>query len=374
MTTLQAQDSSQVRHFHLNGYMKFMTLGINSSNPDIFLDEQFFHNRLEAQWTPLPGLEVNAALRTRLFYGGLVRLNSDFGAMLSKEANDYFDLDRLIVNNQKIVLHTVLDRLYAQYNIGKWEIAAGRQRINWGIATLWNPNDIFNTYRFTDFDYEERPGSDALRVTWYRSWNSSLELALKMAESLDSSVMALRWKFGLGSYDVQGIVGKYYQKIMLGGGFAGNLGSGSLRGEFSVFIPDNAIAAKTNFSATIEYQQSTRYNLLYTFEFLYNSSGGEQSILNLFDYTPSAENLYPYAYSIFAQGNYTINPLLDCGLAVVYSANKQHPAFISPVLSYSAAQNFDVNLTAQIIAERDHTTHHYHSPLQAVYLRFKYSF
>lgn len=31
----------------------------------------------------------------------------------------------------------------------------------------WNPNDWFNTYNYFDFDYEERPGTDAIRVRVY---------------------------------------------------------------------------------------------------------------------------------------------------------------------------------------------------------------
>lgn len=373
-TTGNGQDSTDVKKFQLSGYVKFMALGINSTNPDALLDEQFFHNRLEAKWAPLPHLEINAALRTRLIYGDLVKLTPQYGNLLSQSANDYFDFDRLFVDNQKIILHSVFDRLYVQYSFGNWELAAGRQRINWGITTLWNPNDLFNTYRFTDFDYEERPGSDALRVTWYRSWNSSVELAMKMADSFDESVMAMRVKFGLGAYDIQGVLGNYYKDIAIGGGFAGNLQGGSLRGEFSWFIPRTENNPGLRFTGTAEYQRSTRFNLFYTIGFLYNSEGGEQSILNLFNYNLSAQNLYPYSYTVFVQSSYDINPLLNCGLAVVYSINKVHPAFISPTLTYSAAENFDLSLTGQITAERILHTPKYHSPLQAYYLRFKYSF
>lgn len=371
---IKGQDTTGADKFDLKGYMKFLSVGINSNITNQFLSEQYLHNRLEAKWKPIKNLEINAALRTRLFYGELVRLIPNFGENISKDANDYFDLDLMVIDNDNLKLHTVLDRLYIQYNIGKWEIAAGRQRINWGMATLWNPNGIFNTYRFTDFDYEERPGSDALRITWYRKWNSSIELALKMADAFDESVMAARVKFGLGTFDVQGIVGNYYRDAALGGGFAGNLWKGSLRGEFTFFIPWYASEDEVNFSGTIEYQRSTQYDLMYTFGFLYNSMGDVQSVANLFNYQPSAQNLYPYKFSVFARGAYTITPLLSCGLAAVYSINKHHPAFFSPAISYSAAQNFDVNLTGQILAEKRDSGHGYHSPLQAFYLRFKYSF
>ena len=35
---------------------------------------------------------------------------------------------------------------------------------------VWNPNDLFNAFSFVDFDYEERPGSDALRIQKYTGY------------------------------------------------------------------------------------------------------------------------------------------------------------------------------------------------------------
>lgn len=371
---IHGQDSTRVDKFHLKGYMKFLSVGINSELLNTFLSEQYFHNRLMAEWEPVKNLEVHAALRARFFYGSLLKVIPGFGESISKNANDYFDLDWLIIDNEKYTFHTVLDRLYIQYNISKWEIAAGRQRINWGIATLWNPNDVFNIYNFTDFDYEERPGSDALRITWYKNWNTSVEVAAKMADSLQASVIATRVKFGIGTYDIQGILGNYYDNLAIGGGFAGNLWNGSLKGEFTFFLPWEGKDKDLTFAGTVEYQRFTSFDLFYTVGFLYNSTGTGQSIVNLFTYQPSAQNIYPYKYSAFIQGTYTITPLLTSGLAVVYSFNENHPMFISPTITYSAAQNFDVSLTGQIMAENSASGKPYKSPLQAFYLRFKYSF
>ncbi|MCK7542259.1 MAG: hypothetical protein MZV63_70990 [Marinilabiliales bacterium] len=62
------------------------------------------------------------------------------------------------------VLNTFIDRASVDFTAGTLQVSAGRQRINWSQALVWNPNDIFNTYSSFDFDYMERPGSDAVRV------------------------------------------------------------------------------------------------------------------------------------------------------------------------------------------------------------------
>ena len=368
-----AQDSTSVKKFHIRGYQKFMSIGINPGDLDQFTGYQFLHNRIDARYDITKHIQLNAGLRTRLFYGELVKLTPNFGDFITRGANDYFDLDLLPINRKGMVLHAVLDRLYGVYSNGSWEVSVGRQRINWGIATLWNPNDLFNAYNFTDFDYEERPGSDAIRVTWYKNWNTSFEIAGKLAEHFNESVLAARAKFGIKTYDVQLTAGNYFDSFTLGGGFAGNLFNGSLKGEMSTFIPYES-GMDNQFSATLEYQRSTSFNLLYSFGGLYNSSGQEKSILGLVNFEPTAANLYPYEYSAFIQGNYTIGSLATCGLAAVYSFNARDPLFVSPSFTYSAAQNLDIDLVSQITAEKPNETITYGSRFQSFYLRFKYSF
>ena len=50
------------------------------------------------------------------------------------------------VNDSAIVLNTTIDRLNIELFYDKIEVVLGRQRVNWGKALVWNPNDIFNSY------------------------------------------------------------------------------------------------------------------------------------------------------------------------------------------------------------------------------------
>ena len=85
-----------------------------------------------------------------------------------------------ILTEKSFFLNTTIDRLWVDFNYGKLQVRAGRQRINWGQTLIWNPNDIFNAYSFFDFDYIERPGSDAVRVQYYPGSSSSVEAAVKV--------------------------------------------------------------------------------------------------------------------------------------------------------------------------------------------------
>ncbi|MCB0557706.1 MAG: hypothetical protein KDD09_02100, partial [Phaeodactylibacter sp.] len=152
-----------------------------------FLQDNLIHNRLNFRWMINDELKLRTDLRTRVFYGDLVRANPNYGDAIDNVNNDYFDLSLVLLDENAWVVQSMIDRLYLEYFKGNWEVRLGRQRINWGISTVWNPNDIFNAFSFTDFDYEERPGSDALRVKYYTGFASSVELAVRMFDHFDEA-------------------------------------------------------------------------------------------------------------------------------------------------------------------------------------------
>jgi len=248
------------RKWSVNGYLKNMQalLFFNDAFPDLqqgqlvdtFIQDNLIHNRLNVRWYPEEHWTLRADVRTRVFYGGLVQASPDYGAQIDDVNNDYFDLSAVLYNGNSWVMHTMLDRLYLQYTKDKLEVRLGRQRINWGISAVWNPNDIFNAFAFTDFDYEERPGSDALRVRYYTGFASSIELAVGVFDDFDEATVAGLWKFNKWSYDFQLLAGYTRRSIVLGGGWAGNLSDAGFKGEFSYFLP-TAEAVDKAFAATI---------------------------------------------------------------------------------------------------------------------------
>ncbi|MFN8690052.1 MAG: hypothetical protein ACK5XL_08630, partial [Cyclobacteriaceae bacterium] len=117
------------------------------------------HNRLNFRFKPVKGFTAAMEMRNRFFWGEEVKLTPDFPAGL-KYSSEWADLSVAWVETESMVLYTNIDRLWMEYASDVWNVRIGRQRINWGITTTWNPNDLFNTYNFLDFDYEERPSAD----------------------------------------------------------------------------------------------------------------------------------------------------------------------------------------------------------------------
>lgn len=386
--TTSAQERKYPR-LEVNGYIKNLQglffldqpeFRLNRSGNTIVLDtinnplltDNFFHNRLNFRLDLQRKLRLRAALRTRLFYGEVVKVSPDFASTVADANNDYFDLSTIWLRHSSLIGHSVVDRFYLEWISGDWEVRLGRQRINWGVATVWNPNDIFNAYAYTDFDYEERPGSDALRVTRYFGFGNSLELAVRVFDDPEDAIAALLYRFRQGSYDLQLLAGVMQNDWALGGAWAGNIGQAGWKGEFTGFLPIDG-EGETAFAAGVEADYTLQSGWYFQAGFLLNTNGSSnRRVAELFDFDLSAKNLYPYRFTTLLRASYPINPILNSGLAVLYSPNQTHPLFLNPTFSVSLAQNWDFDLVGQLVFEEGEEA--YGSPVQAVFLRLKYSF
>lgn len=369
------------RKWELNGYVKNLQtlLFFNDAYPDLqqlklvdtFLQDNLLHNRLNFKWYPNEHWTLHAEARNRIFFGDLVKATPDYGAQIDDVNNDYFDLSAVLLNSNGWVVHTMLDRLFLEYLAGNWEIRLGRQRVNWGISTVWNPNDVFNAFSFTDFDYEERPGSDALRVKYYTGFASSLEIVVRAFDHWDKGTVAGLWRFNKWKYDFQ-LLGGYTERFLtLGGGWAGNIKNAGFKGEFNHFYALDE-DQQNAFAATIGVDYSFSNSIYLNLGLLYNSLGSQEApISGLFSFELSARNLYPYRWAVFTQVSLPFTPLLTGGVALIYSPVEVHPLFFNPTLTYSIKENWDLDLLGQLVFNQDGG---YTSPIQAAFLRLKFSF
>ena len=320
---------------------------------------------------PTKTFTFHADLRSRIFFGDIVRSNPDYADLVNDANNDVLDLSVVLLDRNNFVIHSMLDRFYMEYVKNNWEIRLGRQRVNWGINTVWNPNDIFNAFAFTDFDYEERPGSDALRVKYYTGFASSIEIAVKAFDDFDEAVIAGLWKFNKWNYDFQVLTGLVGRDLALGGGWAGNIKNASFKGEFTYFLPLEEEGEEA-FAMTLGYDYSFSNSLYLSTGYLYNSLGTNTgSIGNLFSFQLSAKNLYPYKHATFLQLGYPISPLISSGVAIIYSPVEAHALFFNPTLTYSITENWDMDFVGQLVFNDDGG---YTSPIQALFFRLKYSY
>jgi hypothetical protein len=342
---------------------------------DSVLSDHLLHNRLNFRYQADTALALVVEVRSRLFYGDLLRQVPGY-AQLIDAGNDVWDLSLLPLQSRSLLLHTMLDRAYAEWSRSQLEVRLGRQRINWGLNLVWNPNDLFNTFSYFDFDYEERPGSDALRLRYFQGVAGGVELAARLTADPDRRTVAGLWKFNRHQYDWQVLGGIYQRMAALGGGWAGNIGTAGFKGELTYFHPFRQWRHQTGqvlFSLSADYSFA---NALYLHgSALYNSRGTPNPPAVLLQaFSPgrlSVRDLSPYRYSLFLQTSYPFHPLLNGSLAGMYFPQDQ-AFFLSPVLTYSALPNLDLDALSQLFFDPQKGNF---SPIsRLIFLRLKWSF
>lgn len=346
------------KKWELNGYVKDMQTVIIGDLKENWITDNLIHNRLNFKWYPTDNFNLVVEARNRFIWGELLSMESLVpDSMLMFKYSDYIDTDNgfldvsdNILQEKSFILHSALDRFYFDYTKGKLMVRIGRQRINWAQTFVWNPNDLFNNYSFFDFDYEEKPGSDAISLQYYTSESSQFELAVK-ANSDDKITAAGMYRFNKWNYDIQ-FLGGYLneQDYVIGTGWSGQALKGGFRGEMSYFQPKDNIADTTGiFVASLGYDYTFKNSLFLQFEALYNSNGSSERTFNLqeFYYQPlSAKNLSLNELTFFGMATYPITPLISASFSGMYSPNDKS-VYMGPAGTFSVSDNFDINISAQ---------------------------
>ena len=222
------------RSYSVGGYVKYLTRTVIPRSGSNAWDH-LIHQRFNFEYRWSDNLSFSAGMRNRLLWGDSLDM-PHFDDLVTADPG-YLDLSFNWLNEDGVLGNTTFDRLYLAWQLNSWKVRAGRQRVNWGMSTLWNPNDLFNVYSIYDFDYEERPGIDALLVSRSLAFASQFEVVWGLGENWDETSLAGRYRFNTTGYDVQLLGGKNWIDLVLGAGFAGSLRGAGFNGEVSYFHP-----------------------------------------------------------------------------------------------------------------------------------------
>jgi hypothetical protein len=374
-----------------SGYVSDMPSVIFVSTPqDVWWQNQV-HSRLNFGWQTGKYFRLEASARTRLLAGSETMLNADETGYDKGWADLSWNLLTVethgertaALQNNAALLNLTLDRLNFTFEKDKLSLRIGRQRINWGQNFVWNPNDIFNTYSFFDFDYPERPGCDAFRGTYYHSPTSATELAVSLDRENEVTMAALH-RFNWNDFDFQFIAGIMNNETeitdgVVGGAWTGDIKGVSFRGEFSYFHPlekpDAEWSSQESFAVSLGLDYSFENSLMIQVEALYNTAdpgGGtmDNGLMGLYSAPLSAKTLSFSNWNIFLQASYPFSPRLRGSVSgIIYPDRDAFYAGFS--LDYSLAQNLDLSLFVQNFYVKLEP-----EPLECVlgFVRLKYSF
>lgn len=370
----QAQESWMMKGY-VKGLSAMQTLG---EEGEVAL-ENTLHNRFDVNWYMSDNFTFTIGMRNRIIVGNNVTLIPGYADYIARD-NGYADLSWLWAETDSWIGVTQLDRLMLDYTTGNLQITLGRQRINWGQTFVWNPNDLFNTYSYFDFDYEERPGSDALRIQYYLGMSSKLELSTSLNSDNKLTTVGL-YRFNTRGYDLQFLGGIYTETdYVLGGGWSGSIKGGGFSGEISYFYPmDREEDPDAEVTATIHYDYTFKSSLNLQFEALYNGFGQEDLALGIGyvvfqDLSP--KNLFPTQLALFGSGAFDVTPLFRVMLAGIYGPEGNF-YYVGPTLIYSLSNTMELTGVGQFYSS-DEVFDEDGEPLittgAALFVRFKWSF
>ncbi|MGY6741418.1 MAG: hypothetical protein ACXIUQ_01680 [Cecembia sp.] len=345
---LTVEEASPYPEYQLNGYLKYLPSYRRSPTFENAFFDQLLHNRFNLRANFNEKWTAYGSLRTRFFIGSSVKEFPFFKDFLEEDFG-FFNISKVLWSGNNFMLHSTIDRFFTEYRTDKWQVRIGRQRINWGINLVSNPNDLFNTYSFFDFDYEERPGTDAIRVSYFSGDLSRIEFAVAPGRTKEESVAAVYYSLNHRGYDLQFISGYFKDRWTGGFGWAGSIKDTGFKGEFSYFRDLNHIPGREagNFVVSTSVDHMFGNGIFLVVEYLYNQprQGSEQNVL-LLTRPLQADNLSFTDHSVFVQGTYPISPILNAGLAGFYYPTDR-AVFISPSFTGNVLENLDLLLIGQ---------------------------
>ena len=390
----KAQENKSPSACEVNGYIS--TMPSLYWNKDSSLWQVLLLNRLNFNLYPANNFIASIQLRNQIVAGdfvGLMNIEEGF----SKE-NYFLPLTFQQVLGDQWLLSSSIDRIWLQYTWNKFEIKIGRQRINWGQTFVWNPNDIFNTYNFFDFDYPERPGADAMRMQYYTSYTSSLDFAAKIDSSGNITGAGLfrftRWntefQFLAGYFSssnkliLPGTLADFVWKtedLVIGSGLSAGIGTVSLRGEISYFYSvqeKNDSTDQLLTSLAVDYTLGSKTSMMFEFFFNNNVQLSNISFFTMYGGSQNVKTLAFTRYNIFGQVTYPIIPILNGTLAGMLFYDKGLMGFfVGPSIDLSLSDDLTLGMVCQIFTfryENSYTTKKEWLNSNFAFLRLKWNF
>jgi len=360
-------------NYDFNGYLQNMqTVWAPKENINWFFTNSI-SNRFNFAWYVDNNLTFRASLRNIFDYGQFVSLVPYYPEFATRD-DGYFDLTEKLFSDNSYVAYSNIDRINLTYTLENFEIQLGRQRINWGINSVWTPNDIFNSSSFINFDYAEKKGSDALRLQYYFDFASSLELVGKL-DNNKNLTFAGKLQFNKWDYDFQVLGGFTDYDFIYAAGWSGNIYGAGFTGELTYFEDRKGLSEQSQiFVSSIGANYTFSNSLFFSAEFLYNSAGADgklESTINIFDLDYSAKNLSPAKYSIFSLASYPITPLIKSSIASIINPI-DGSLFINPATEISLNENVYLLISGQFFIGNSMTEWGDYG--QFYYLRIKWNF
>lgn len=367
---------SQSDFYQLGGYVKYLYSSADLPTAGR-LNDHLIHARVNSRVYLSDNITAGIELRNRIFYGGSMEKVPNF-LSTSVSHHDLGNANIVWWNSGSSAGLTELDRMSIDASYQKLQITVGRQRIAFGTALVWNPVDLFNPLSILDFDYEERPGVDAIRVQYYTGDVSKMEIAVKPGKTRAGSVVAAKVLVNQWDYDFHILGGIRADKPFAGFAWAGDIAGAGFRGEYlsseidnNTAVPNPSLSGKWSSTLSLSGDYTFPNSFYIHTEALYNDRGATRNTALATPLMQSLHLLSPARFSLFQELSYDLHPLLHISGFVIHNPDDGSSAYV-PSATWSAFENIDISFFG-LIFTGDALTE-YGSYGTSFFIRGKYSF
>jgi len=267
-----------------------------------------------------------------------------------------YDLDEELLadrdGDSESILYQNLDRALVSMSLASADITAGRQAVSFGSAKAISPLDVIAPFSYNALAKEERTGVDAVRVRIATGPMGELDLGYIMGRHFrhDESASFIRLKSYILMADLELMALNFKENRLLGLSVARSIKkAGSWLEAAHVFAHSGSDEDYFRLSAGMDYGFTDR---LYAYiEYHYNGAGRARPedywrLAGRTAYTEGA--VYLLARHYLAPGlTYQVTPLLHFTGQALVNLN-DGSVLASPILTYSAADNVNVEFGAYI--------------------------
>ncbi len=357
---LAAQDEGERASYELGGYVKDLVSYTGDSPVGSGFDN-LLHARINTKWYISEMLTAGLELRGRAYVGHSVSATPGFADMI-RNTHDIANLDARPWSTASSVGYGEVDRLWIESMSGPWQITVGRQRIAWGTNLVWNIIDLFNPQNVLDFDYEERPGVDAVRLQCYTSPVTKIEAAVKPGTTGQTTMVAGKLTGNRWDYDFHLMAAANNGRWIGGAAWAGDLWGAGFRGEVTITGINDDLRRAVQIDSSITGVVSAALSFDYTFpsslylhaEGLYNELGRTRDAAAFRAQSLLMNMRSPARWSAYGEIARDISPLVRASIFAI--ANPTDGSFVvAPTATWSVVTNLDAMFIALLFGGTEGT-------------------
>lgn len=348
--------------FSAQGYVKLLysnsrIKSYHDEQTDILsLNDFTFHARGNFRVYPSENITFGSELRFRMINGESLEKISGYKESLIPNYG-MIRIDKKIYDNKNNFAYFEIDRLWGDYQTGNFQATIGKQRIAWGTSWVWNITDLFNPLSYLDFDYEERPGTDALRLQYYTGAVTKIDFAFAPSKKFYYSTSAIQLSYNAFNYDFFFLTGIKNKKMIYGFSWVGDIYSAGFRGEallagkpiykneFAVYQITEKELDKILFSSVISLDYTFPNSFYLHFEALYNNLGRRNNTQLFVNVSNHLGLLSPARLTLFQEIAYNLSPLSRGGVFILFNPYNSGYVLV-PLYQLSLIENLDLYITA----------------------------